>query len=103
MEIYGDRDPNLLMGSYEHTCFFLLDTATHKFIKPSWQFQHKNICKDYKDAQTIDKVQTRDHVIRSWWLSFGIATEEGIFGLSKLLGFGHFRYMQWGGHMLIVN
>jgi hypothetical protein len=42
-------------------------------------------------------------VIRSWWLSSGAASEEGILGLSEWLGFWHFRYRQWGGHMLLVR
>ena len=51
----------------------------------------------------MDKTETKYHVFCSWWLSSGAATEEGILGLSKWLGFWHFRYKQWGGHILIIS
>ena len=105
--VYGDGDPSLPMVARERTCLFhwsaSLDKVTQKYIKPSLQFQHKQICKDYKDAKTMDDAETKYHVIRSWWLSSGAATEEGILGLSEWLGFWHFRYRQWGGHMLLVS
>jgi hypothetical protein len=95
------------MVARERTCLFhwsaSLDKVTQKYIKPSLQFQHKQICKDYKDAKTMDDAETKYHVIRSWWLSSGAASEEGILGLSEWLGFWHFRYRQWGGHMLLVS
>ena len=105
--IYGDGDPTLPMVVRERTCLFhwyaSLDNVIQKYIKPSLQFQHKQICKDYKDAKTMDDAETKYHVIRSWWLSSGAASEEGILGLSEWLGFWHFRYRQWGGHMLFVS
>jgi hypothetical protein len=66
-------------------------------------FFYKHICKDYKDAKTMDDAETKYHVIRSWWLSSGAASEEGILGLSEWLGFWHFCYKQWGGHILLVS
>jgi hypothetical protein len=105
--IYGDGDPNLPMVARERTCLFhwsvSLDKVTQKYIKPSLQFQHKQICKDYKDVKTIDDAETKDHVIRSWWLSSGDASEKGILGFSEWLGLWHFRYRQWGGHILLVS
>ena len=105
--IYRDGDPSLPMVAREHICLFhwsaSLDKVTQKYIKPSLQFQHKQICKDYKDVVTMDDAETKYHVIRSWWLSSGAATEESILGLSEWLGFWHFRYRQWGGYMLLVS
>ena len=95
------------MVGRERTCRFYwsqsLDKVTQKYIKTSLQFQHKQLCKDYKDAKTIDDDETKYHVIRSWWLSSGATTEVGILGLSEWLGFGHFCYRQWGGHMILVS
>ena len=105
--IYGDSDLSLSIVARERTCLFhwsaSLDKVTQKYIKPSLQFQYKQICKDYKDAKIIDDAETKYHVILSWWLSSGVASEEGILGLSEWLGFWHFRYKQWDGHMLIVS
>ena len=42
-----------------------LDKVTQKYIKPSLQFQHKQLCKDYKDAKTMDDAETKYYVIRS--------------------------------------
>ena len=89
--IYSDGDPTLPMVAREHTCFFhwspSLDKVTQKYIKLSWQFQHKQICKDYKHVKIMDDVETKYFIIRSWWLSSGAATEKGILGLSKWLAF----------------
>ena len=49
---------------------------------------------DYKDAKTMDDAKTKYNVIRSWWLSSGAASEEGILGLLEWLDFWHFRYKQ---------
>ena len=76
---------------------------TQEYIKTSLQVQHKQLCKDYKDAKIIDEAETKYHVICSWWLSFGAATEESILDLSEWLGFWHFCYRQWGGHMIFVS
>ena len=105
--IYGDGDSSLSMVARERTYLFHwsanLDKVPQKYIKPSLQFQHKQICKDYKDAKTIDDAETKYYVIRFWWLSSGAASEKDILGLSKWLDFQHFRYRQWGGHMLFVS
>ena len=51
----------------------------------------------------MDNTESKYHVIRSWWLSSGAASEEGIFGLSEWYDFWHFRYRQWDGYMLFVS
>ena len=74
------------MVARERTCLFhwyaSLDKVTKKYIKLSLQFQQKQICKDYKDAKTMDDAETKYHVIRIWWLSSRAASVEGILGLS---------------------
>ena len=80
-----------------------LDKVMQKHIKTSLQFQHKQLCNNYKNAKTIDEAGTKYNVICSWWLSSGVATEEGIFGWSKWLGFLYFCYRQWGGHMILIS
>ena len=73
--IYRDDDPSLPMVTRERTYLFYwsasLDKVTQKYIKPSLQFQHKQICKCYKEAKTMDDAEIKYHVIRSWWLSSG--------------------------------
>ena len=105
--IYRDGSLSLPMVVHERTCLFLwstsLDKVTQKYIKPSLQFEHKQIWKDYKNAKTMDDTEAKYHVIHSWWLSSGAASEEDILGLLECLGFWHFRYKQWGGHMLFVS
>ena len=53
--------------------------------------------------KTINEAETKYHVICSWWLLSGAATKERMFGLFEWLGFWHFRYRQWGGHIILVN
>ena len=85
MMIYGNGDPTLPMVARKRTRLFhwsaSLDKVTQKYSKPSLQFQHKQICNDNKDAKTIDDAETKYCVIRSWWLSSGAATKEGILSL----------------------
>jgi hypothetical protein len=68
-EIYGNGDPSLPMVARERTCLFhwfaSLDNVTQKYSKPSLQFQHKQIWKDYKDTKTMVDAKTKYHVIRS--------------------------------------
>lgn len=53
--ICGDGDSNLPMVACEHTCLFhrstSLDKMIQKYIKPSLQFQHKQISKNYKNPK----------------------------------------------------
>ena len=47
----------------------------------SLQLQHKQICKKYKDAITMEDVETKYHINCLGWLSSGAAIEEGLLGL----------------------
>ena len=102
--IYKDGHPSPMVA-HKHTCLFhwsaSLDEVIQKYIKPSLQFQQKQICKDYKEAETMDDFETKYHVICSWWLSSGATSEKNIFGLLEWLGFWHFSYRQWDCHMLV--
>lgn len=61
------------------------------------------ICKDYKDAETMDDVDTKYHVNCSWWLSFGVAIEEDLLKLQNGWSFGISIIDKWGCHMLLVR
>ena len=107
-EIHMERvTPNLPMVGHERTCLFhwslSFDKMIQKYIKASLQSQHKQLCKDYKNAKIIDKADIKHHVIWSLWLSSGVATEVDILGLLEWLGFWHFPYMQWDGNMNFVG
>jgi hypothetical protein len=106
-KIYGDGDTSVPLEGRERTCLFdwsaNLDKITQKHIRPSLQHEHKQLCKDYKDAKSLEDADIKYHVIRAWWLSSGATMEEGMYSLSEWLGFWHYRYRQWGGHMLIVS
>lgn len=53
-----------------------LDKVVQKYIKPSLLLQHKQTCKDYKNAKTMDDTKTKYHVIHSEWLLSGVTTNE---------------------------
>ena len=52
---YDESDPSLPMVGREHTCLFHwpynLDKVMQKYINVLLQFQHKQLCKDYKDTK----------------------------------------------------
>lgn len=53
-KIQGNGDPSVPTRDCKHTGIFHwftnLEWIRQKYIKPSLQFQHKHICKDYKDV-----------------------------------------------------
>ena len=55
---------------------------SQNYFKASLKFRYKQLYNNYKDAKIINNNETSYQVIRSWWLSSGVATEEGIFGFS---------------------
>jgi len=61
------------------------------------------LCKQYKDAKTMEETETHYFAIQSWWLSSGAATEDALHHLDHWLAFWHFRYKQWGGFMQMVS
>jgi hypothetical protein len=81
-KIYGDGDPSVPLEGRERTYFFHwcanLDKITQKHIRPSLQHEHKQFCKDYKDAKSLEDADIKYHVIRAWWLASRATTEEGM-------------------------
>ena len=79
------------MVSHEHICLFhcsqSLDKMTQKYIKASLQFQYKQLYKDYKDAKTMDKAETKYHVIRFMVVVLRSCHKKNIHMLSEWLGF----------------
>ena len=57
------------------------------------------MCKEYKNSTSMEEAQTKYLAIRSWWLSAGATTDDGVVRLDLWLAFWHFRYKQWGGFM----
>ncbi len=106
-QVYGSGDPKEPMPDRERTCLFHwaanLDKYATKYIIPSLQYQFKQLCRDYKDSKTQEDADAKYHAIRGWWATSGATTEEGMEHLSEWLGFWHYRYRQWGGHMLLVS
>ena len=60
MEDLWDKDPSPPMFGHNCTGLFHLSTSldqvTQKFIKPSLQYECKDLCKDHKDTKTINNV-----------------------------------------------
>lgn len=40
-----------------------LDNVSQKYIKASLQFQHKQLCKNYKDVKTINEVVIEEDIL----------------------------------------
>lgn len=106
-KVYGSGNPDEPMEDRERTCFYHwsanLDKYTTKYIKPEMQFQHKQLCRNYRDAKTQREADEKYHTIRAWWATSGAARDECLSSLSEWLGFWHHRYRQWGGQMILVR
>jgi hypothetical protein len=105
--IYRSGDAKILMEDRERTCLFhwtqSLEKHTKADIRPDLQEQHRRLCKQYKNADSLEDTETKYLAIRSWWLSSGATTDEGLVRLDLWLAFWHFRYRQWGGFMEPVS
>jgi hypothetical protein len=72
--IYGSGDTTISMKDQERTCFFhwaqSLEKHTKADIRANLQYQHRQLCRQYKNAALASESK-----IRSWWLSSGATTE----------------------------
>ena len=105
--IYGSGDAKVPMKDQERTCLFYwaqsLEKHTKADIRANLQHQHKQLCRQYKNATSTSELDTRYLAIRAWWLSSRATSEEGLSRLELWLAFWHFRYRQWGGFMQLVS
>ena len=105
--VYGSGDPKVPMEGRERTCFFhwkqSLEKHTKSYIKHELQDQHRHLCLQYRNASSMSEAETRYLAIKAWWASSNCTSEEGLKHLQLWLAFWHFRYLQWGGFMELVN
>jgi hypothetical protein len=105
--IYGSGDATIPMKDQKRTCLFhwaqSLEKHTKADIRADLQHQHRQLCRQYKNAALASESETRYLAIRAWWLSSGATSEEGLSRLELWLAFWHFRYRQWGGFMQLVS
>lgn len=105
--VYGSGDASIPMEDQERTCLFhwtqSLEKHTKADIRADLQPQHRQLCMQYKNAKSLEEAEERYLAIRSWWLSSGATTDEGVVRLDLWLAFWHFRYRQWGGFMDLVG
>lgn len=105
--IYGSGVASEIMQDKERTCLFhwtqSLDKHTKADIRQDLQDQHRKLCKQYKNARTMEEAETRYSAIQAWWQSSCAASEAGLARLQLWLAFWHFRYRQWGGFMELVS
>ena len=105
--VYGGGDPTVPMENHERTCLFhwtqSLEKHTKADIRGDLQEQHRQLCKQYKNASSMDDAEVRYFAIKAWWLSSGVTTTEGLHRLELWLSFWHFRWRQWGGFMKSVS
>jgi hypothetical protein len=95
------------MMDQERTCLFhwaqSLEKHTKADICADLQHQHRQLCRQYKNAASASESETRYLAIRAWWLSSGATSEDGLGRLELWLAFWHFRYRLWGGFMQLVS
>ena len=89
--IYGSGDATIPMKDQERTCLFhwaqSLEKHTKADIRADLQHQHKQLCRQYKNAASASESDTRYLAIRAWWLSSGATSEEGLSRLELWLAF----------------
>jgi hypothetical protein len=105
--VFGSGDPAVRMLGRERTCLFhwtqSLEKHTKADIRADLQSYHRQLCKEYKNSNSLEEAEERFLAIRAWWLSSGATTEGGLPNLELWLAFWHFRYLQWGGFMELVS
>ena len=89
--VYGGGDPAVPMENRERTCLFhwtkSLEKHTKADIRGDLQKQHRVLCKQYKNALSMEDVEIWYFAIKAWWLSSGVTTTEGLHRLELWLSF----------------
>jgi len=105
--VYGIGSTNDKMEIHEWTCLLHWSTSLQKYIwkhiKEAFQQQYNTLCKQYKNAKTMEEAKTHYVAIQSWWLSSRAANEDALHHFKHWLAFWHFWYWQWRGFMQIVS
>ena len=105
--IYGSDDATIPMKDQERTCLFhwaqSLEKHTKADICADLQHEHRQLCRQYKNAASASEFETRYLAIRAWWLSSRATFEGGLSRLELWLAFWHFRFHQWSGFMQLVS
>ena len=95
------------MENRERTCLFhwtqSLEKHTKADIRDDLQEQHRVLCKQYKNASSMEDAEVWYFAIKAWWLSVRATTTEGLHRLELWLSFWHFRWRQWSGFMKSVR
>ena len=94
------------MTDKERTCLFhyvqSMIKYTEKWIADEFQEQHKSLCKQYRDASTIEDADRLFDALQAWYKMSGAVSDKGFDAMSSWLAWWHFRYRQWGGFMTTV-
>ena len=73
--VYSSGDPKVPIFGQERTCYFhwsqSLEKHTKQYIKHDLQDLHKHLCLQYRNAISMDEVETRYLAIKAWWTSSG--------------------------------
>jgi hypothetical protein len=77
--IYDSDDATIPIKDQERTCLFYWAQSLEKHMKADiradLQHQHRQLCRQYKNAASASESETRYLAIRAWWLSFGAMTK----------------------------
>ena len=105
--VYGGGDSIVPMEERERTCLFHWTQSLEKYtkadIRGDLQEQHRQLCKQYRTASSMEDAEVRYFAIKAWWLSSRATTTEGLQRLELWLSFWHFRWRQWGGFMKSIS
>ena len=104
---YDSDDATIPMKDQKKTCLFhqvqFLEKHTKADICADLHYQHRQFCRQYKNAASASEPETQYLAIQAWWLSSRATSEEGLSQLELWLVFWHFRYCQWSGFMQLVS
>ena len=94
--VYGSGDPKVPIEGRERTCYFhwthSLEKHTKQYIKHELQDQHKHLCLQYCNAQSMEKAEARYLAIKAWWVSSNYTSDDGFRLRDLWLAFWHFHY-----------
>ena len=104
--VYGCGDPKVPMEGRERTCFFhwtqSLEKHTKQYIAHDLQDQHRRLCQQYRNANSMEEVETRYLAIKALGALSSATSDIGLKHLELWLAYWHFRYFQWRGFMEFV-
>ena len=101
-----NKGPDNVMDGRERSCLFHWEQSLHihtqKHVNVKNQDEHKQICRQWRCAETAEEAESQYRFIRAWWAN-GKVADANIPQMDCWLSWWHIRYPHWRRQMVGVS